>query len=246
MTLTDMLIQIYGGIESKEQKDIKESFAELSVLYSRYSKKLDESINEKPSVEKLPDHFDPIKEQVKFSQNPQDRRAYLNAVEFIEKKKFIRAYDILTLLKEQCHDTVFESCINFRLSECLLMAEPNDSGDGTFDPEKGIVLLSDILDRQKYSPVLFDTFYKWRTQTQFFWHGMSNMSYIPNWQYNLKRWQAVQTIRQYLKTKPDDVWANAQISLLLSLPNIARGGFFGNDTFCVLPKGLAGHEVGTI
>jgi len=77
--------------------------------------------------------------------------------------------------------------------------------------------------------VLFEVFYKWRTQTQSFWHGMSNMSEIPNWQYNLKRWQVIKTIKRYLKTHPDDAWANAQLGLLLSLPNIYRDGPFGND-----------------
>jgi len=58
---------------------------------------------------------------------------------------------------------------------------------------------------------------------------MSNMSEIPNWQYNLKRWQVIKTIKRYLKTHPDDAWANAQLGLLLSLPNIYRDGPFGND-----------------
>ena len=55
------------------------------------------------------------------------------------------------------------------------------------------------------------------------------MSEINNWKYNLKRWQAIQTIRHYLKTNPDDAWAKTQINLLLALPNITRGGSFGND-----------------
>jgi len=63
---------------------------------------------------------------------------------------------------------------------------------------------------------------------QVFWGGMSNMSDIPNLEYNLKRWQAIQTIKQHVKDNPDDVWAKAQVNLLLGLPNIGRGGPFGN------------------
>ncbi len=106
--------------------------------------------------------------------------------------------------------------------------DPNEVG-GTFDIEKEIDLLSEILDSRIYSPVLFDVFCKWRTQTQIFWGGMSNRSNIPNWEYNLKRWKVVQTIKNYIETNPADDWAKAQVRLLLGLPNIGRGGHFGND-----------------
>jgi len=229
LAITDRLIQIYDGIESKKQEDIKESFAGLNNIYSQYSEKCGKIIKQNTPFEKLAEEFDSKREEAKLAQNQQDRQVYLNAVELIQNKNFVRAYNDLASLKKNCTDTIFESCINFRMSDCLLMAEPNGQGDSIFNPEKGIALLSDILDSRKYSLVLFDTFYKWRTQTQSFWHGMSNMSEIPNWRYNLKRWQAVQTIRQYLKTNPDDVWANAQVGLLLNLSNIGRGGSFGND-----------------
>ena len=228
LTITDMLIGIYDGIELKDQNDIKESFAELNRLYSQYSKKLEEVIQKNEPVAKLPEDFDSKKEEIKLVQNQQDRQAYLNAVELIKERRFGQAYKGLTNLKGKYKDTAFGNCIKM-MSDCLLMSEPNNQGDSIFNPEGGMAFLSDILDNREYSPVLFDAFYKWRTQTQSFWHGMSNMSDIPNWQYNLKRWQAVQTIRQHLKTNPEDVWANAQVGLSLNLPNIGRGGPFGND-----------------
>ena len=104
------------------------------------------------------------------------------------------------------------------------MAEP--SNKTVFNPEKGIILLLEILDSNEYSPVLFEAFRSWRLETQFFWHGMSNMSDIPNWEYNLKRWQVIKTIKKYIESNPDDVWAKAQVRLL-DLPNIHRGGHFG-------------------
>jgi hypothetical protein len=108
--------------------------------------------------------------------------------------------------------------------------DPNKPGITVSDDEKGLALLSDIIDNQEYSPILDEAFYKWRIQTQVQNYGLSNMSLIPNLQYNLKRWQVINTIKQYLRTNPTDVWANAQIDLLLDLPNINRGGAFGNDS----------------
>jgi hypothetical protein len=55
------------------------------------------------------------------------------------------------------------------------------------------------------------------------------MSEIPNKEYNKKRWERIQVIKRYLKDNPDDVWAREQVDLLLSLPNIRRGGPMGND-----------------
>jgi len=115
-----------------------------------------------------------------------------------------------------------------KLSDCLIISDPNEE-DNIFDLEKRITLLSEILDAEEYSPVLFEAFNKWRTQKQLFWHGLSNMSEIPNWEYNLKRWKVVQTIKKYIETNSDDVWAKTQVRLLLDLPNVGRGGHFGND-----------------
>jgi len=58
---------------------------------------------------------------------------------------------------------------------------------------------------------------------------MSNMSEIPNKEYNIKKWQLVQMIKEYINNYPDDLWAREQVDLLLSLPNITRGGSFGNN-----------------
>lgn len=229
MAITDMLIQIYDGIELKGDEELKEAFAELNKLYSQYIKKREEIFKEHTSVEELPYYFGPVEERIKFAKDQEDKQSYLNAVELIKERKFDLAYKELLSLKEKYKNTVFESCLRLRMSDCLIMAEGREESDFMPDPEEGINLISGIVDTDKYSPILFEAFYKWRTNTQFFWHGLSNMSNIPNWQYNLKRWQVIQTIRDYLKTNPDDSWANTQYELLLSLPNIGRGGPFGND-----------------
>jgi len=144
------------------------------------------------------------------------------------KKAFAGLNDIYSQYSEKLKEIITKDRSDVKLSENITFIKNTDPNG--FDIEKRIILLSKILDAGEYSPVLFDTFCEWRTQTQLFWGGMSNMSEINNWKYNLKRWQIVQSIRQYLKANPDDMWAKAQVRLLLGLPNIDRGGYFGNDT----------------
>jgi len=58
---------------------------------------------------------------------------------------------------------------------------------------------------------------------------MAQLAEIPNQIYNEKRWQVIQTIKKHLTKEPEDLWAKAQINLLLDLPNISRKGEHGND-----------------
>ncbi len=95
--------------------------------------------------------------------------------------------------------------------------------------EDGLDVLTQIVNKNAYSPVLYEAFYKWRTTEQYYNHGMSNMSHIPNKEYNEKRWEIIQVIKKHLESVPDDLWAQEQVDLLLSLPNIRRGGPMGND-----------------
>ncbi len=135
LAITDKLIGIYDGIESKTQEDIKKSFAEFNNLYSHYSQKLEEVIKKNESVAKLPEDFDPRKEEIKIAQDQQDRQAYLNAVELVKNKNFLHAYKDLAILKEKYKDTAFGNCVNFRISNCLLMSEPNNQSGSIFNPE---------------------------------------------------------------------------------------------------------------
>jgi len=97
------------------------------------------------------------------------------------------------------------------------------------DPiDKGEEILNKIINNQRYFPLIFESFYKWRTITQMNWYGMSNASEIPNKMYNQKRWELVRLIKRYIKNHPQDLWARYQLELFLSLPNIQRGGLFGN------------------
>jgi hypothetical protein len=111
------------------------------------------------------------------------------------------------------------------------MWEPNakdwDMSDA--EMEKEINAMEGVLDSGRYSPMLVKTFIDWRMRTQILFYGISNMSEIPNWKYNLKRWQVIRTIRKHLKANPSDSSAARQAGILLSLENIGRGGPFGNN-----------------
>jgi len=225
----DRLKEIYTGIEEKKDEEIKQAFTSVNEFYSQYTEKLKGVLNKYKSRDKLPENFNPINEEIKLIKDQKDKDIYLNAIKLIKDKKYKQAYKNLNDLLDKYKGTFFEDCLMLRISDCLLMVDSDIRKDMFKASEEGIKILSEIVDKNKYSPVLYEAFYKWRTKTQEFYHGMSNMSEIPNKEYNQKRWQIVQTIKKYLVDNPNDLWAKTQIDLLLSLPNIQRGGPMGND-----------------
>lgn len=69
----------------------------------------------------------------------------------------------------------------------------------------------------------------WRTEMQSGFFGQSNWSLIPNAEYNTVRFTLVARLRAHLDHHPDDTEARIQLDDLLTLPNIRRGGLFGNS-----------------
>lgn len=228
--LIDRLQAIYDGVEKKNPEDVGKEFASFNEAYSKYQENLMSAARQYKTEVKLPEKFDSTVEEIKLIDNQKDKDDYSSALAFIKNKDYKKAYNALKVLQKKYAGTVFENCVLLRISDCMLMREFDAASepDKFFRDEKGISLLSKILHNNEYSPVLYEAFYKWRTSVQSFYHGMSNMSEIPNKKYNEKRWVAVQIIRQYLTTHPNDQWAKAQADLLLSLPNIERGGTMGN------------------
>lgn len=230
LNVIEKLKEIYTGIENKKNEDVKQEFVFFNELYSQFQEKLKEALKKYRNIQKLPEGFDPLNEEVKIIKTEEDRNIYLMAIELIKEKKYSESYENLKKLLNKYKDLPFEDCILVRISDCLLMAD-SDLDAGEDKPEgrmSGLELLSRILDKKEYSPVLYEAFYKWRTTEQYFNHGMSNMSEIPNKDYNARRWEIIQLIKEYLKNEPDDIWAREQVDLLLSLPNITRGGPMGN------------------
>ena len=230
LELIDRLQKIYNGIEKKKIEEIKEEFSPFNELYLQYSEEF-KDVYEKYSYEvEFAEDYDPIDEEIKLIQDQKDKDVYLNVVELIKNKNYTKAYGDLNNLRSKYKDTSFEDCIMLKLSDCLLMKDSDIEEEGRLKgSEHSLEILTNIIDKADYAPILYEAFYKWRTVTQELYHGMSNMSDIPNKEYNEKRWQVIQTIKKYSVDNPNDVWAKAQIVLLLDLLNIQRGGSFGND-----------------
>jgi len=223
------LKDIYDGIEEKPAVAIKAEFKEFGGIYEQYSVRLKTELKKYRNIQELPQDFDFINEETKLITNLKDKDNYLQAIDLMKNKKYEEAYNSFSELRDKHADTLFEACVMLKISDCILRADSDiEFEDKLKGKENGLSILAEIISKDRYSPVLYEAFYKWRTTEQYYNHGMSNMSHIPNKEYNEKRWALVQKIKKHLINNSDDIWAQEQIDLLLSLPNIARGGPMGN------------------
>jgi len=229
LRIIDMLRNIYTGIERKKPEDISKGFKIFNRWYGQYANALEQAWEKHGRKADLPPDFDPAGEESKLIDSPEDRHLYLKTKKLMQKRKFKQAYEKLSSLSGKYSGKAAGDCILLRQSDCLLMSDSNISKEESAATKEGLSLLSQIMDRNEYSPVLYESFYKWRTITQEYYHGMAQLAEIPNQIYNEKRWQVIQTIKKHLTKEPEDLWAKAQINLLLDLPNISRKGEHGND-----------------
>ncbi len=233
LKLIDKLKEIYTGIETKSDEEIRQGFFELNELYAPFQGKLESTLEKNSPPRELPENFEPLNEELKLIQNEEDKTNYLNAIKLIKGKKYFGAYEILNQLRTAYKNLAFEDCVLLKMSDCLLLADFDSEikKENQLQGERsGLELLTEILNKKRYSPVLYEAFYKWRTIEQYLNYGVSNTSEIPNKAYNEKRWEIIQLIKEYAKDNPDDLWAQAQVDLLRYLPNILRGGIMGNDS----------------
>jgi len=169
---------------------------------------------------------------------------YQQAQELMEKRRYA---DALQILKELDGSYSMNGFILVDMAVCLAkgsLGRP-DSADGAKSPEEeALDLLDQLMSSGQYSPVLAKAFLMWRTLTQTQFYGVSNYSEIPNWDYNERRMELVQVVKERLKEQPEDSWAYAQKEELLSLPNIERGGFMGNTNLFYWGFVIAGDQVG--
>jgi len=214
------LSNAYNRIESKSPDQVEGALSPIFSLYSNYYGKMLKTLEKADLTIDPLEGCNPIQEQTRYTADENDRQLYWTAVEQIAGGNYTAAYDMLLPVQKKYENTIFGTCIDFRLACCLVRAESS---------EQAVEILAGIIDSQSYCPVLYDAFIHYRTQTQALKYGMSNYSDIPNWDYNLMRWNAIQTIRRYLIEKPEDMWAQHQANELLTLPNIGCGGSFGND-----------------
>ncbi|HNV85475.1 MAG TPA: hypothetical protein PKL97_00745 [Candidatus Omnitrophota bacterium] len=229
LKIIDMLRNIYTGIERKKPEDIAKGFKIFNLWYAQYANELDQAWERYGRKVDLPPNFDPAGEEDMLFDNAEDRAVYLEAKDLIRNKKYKKAFAKLSSLPSKYAGEAAGDCIRLRQSDCLLMSDSNIPKEESAATKEGLSFLSKIMDRNGYSPVLYEAFYKWRTISQENQYGMTQFSEIPNGIYNKKRWQIIQTIKNHLGKNPRDRWAEAQINLLLDLPNISRKGEHGND-----------------
>jgi len=229
ITIVTKLQDIYDKIDLKSTEEALEDFNKFKDMRRELIDKV-EKIQETyaPEVE-WPENYSLQEEELKLARDEKDRQAYLNALGLIDERKCQAAYSILDKLHERYIGSPFEVCIKLRKTDCLLVADSDiEVKEGEDYTEYTLNILEELTDSRRYSPILYETYYKWRTEYQSYNHGMSNMSAIPNKEYNEKRYQVLLVLKDYLKLNPQDLGAKLQIALLLSLPNITRGGTFGN------------------
>ena len=221
----DRMNKLYAKADKVKPEEISKDYADIRNYTDTQHKDVDAIYGKSFETDKLPKDFVPINEETRLATSLEDKSAYLTASKLISERKFKGAYAILKRLEPKYQNTVFGSCVTLRISDCIISHEGVDGSD----PIKGEEMLAVIVNSRQYSPILSEAFEKWRSVVQANNHGMSNMSIIPNDEYNTKRWELVQLVKGYLKNNPSDVWAGAQVELLLSFPNIGRGGQYGND-----------------
>ena len=81
-----------------------------------------------------------------------------------------------------------------------------------------------VLNGQGYSPFLASAFLCWRRDVQNEQYGFYEWANIPNREYNVIRFRALDRVEAYLQSNPGDVHAQAQRDVLLYTPNIGRAG----------------------
>lgn len=230
--IIETLKAIYLGIESKDEDALDAEFKLVEKLYAQFSEKFSDAFKRYRSMPELPKDYDPFQEELKLARSGQDKSEYLKATRATKEGNYQEAHEILVKLQNRQTETAFQDCIMLRMLDCLLPQTRVDTEGNVLmylGWEETLSILTGLIDKGKYSPVLYEVFDRWRTKEQGVSHGMSNTSNIPNKEYNDKRWGVIKVIKGHLKEHQDDTWARAQIVSLLNMSNIGRGGAFGND-----------------
>jgi len=232
LNVIESLQQIYSGVEGKDLEMLEKEYRPFHDLYAEYGRAFKAAwLTAYPNLASTKE-LDQLAEELKWIENEVVRDAYKKALDLIETKKYAEAYGLLVALEINQHGPI-EHMIKLRLSDSLRRMNPEEAdkieSDALDASDYGLKLLTEIVDSNDYSHVLYEAFYKWRTTMQEMYHGMSNFSSIPNKEYNQQRLQVIQTVKKYLVENPHDQWAMNQLDLLWDLPNIQRGGPMGND-----------------
>lgn len=211
LKMIGQLAAIYQGIEEKEEVAIKEEFAPFNSMYEEYAEGFKKLWQKSVSAAEAEQELNPLEEELRWIPDEQVKERYRKAAGHLEAKNHAAAYKVLKDMPEVIQDVEASHLVKLRLSDALLMMDYEAADIKGLDAaEQGLKLLAEIIASGRYSPVLYEAFYKWRTTEQELRHGMSNSSAIPNKEYNEKRWQVMRTIKEYSAKNPSDEWAQAQ------------------------------------
>jgi len=229
----DKLLSIYDGVDKKSPQTIDAEFAQFNTLYSEYSKQIKNALEKHGPKIQGGQEFDISSETAKLIPDLKDKQIYFHASQLLKDGEYGQAYKYFEDLTQKYKNTPSETALSIPLSECLFSEDKSiqkQNGQDAMDIlDQGLKLLSDTMDRGEYSPMLFNIFVQWRTKQQEAYGGMSNSSEIANLKYNIKRHEIYRTVKKYLREHPEDQRAKEQIALIIGLPNIERGGTYGNS-----------------
>lgn len=249
---------LYQGIATMDEEGIKKGYEAMNNNLQVFYHNLDAAVEAARKARNFPLSGDRLKEEMRTCPDSAGAKAYQEGVELIRAKKYGEAREKFGPLLKTYQGTAFGSCVALRLSDSLAFEPPEKptpanqertapEGAATTTvagslkaaatpfakeevaTEKALALLSGIVQKDPYSPVIFEAFLKWRTLTQEEDHGMSNFSDIPNDEYNKVREKELRKVRQYQKTHPQDPFAEDQAESFLIQPNIERGEAYGNS-----------------
>lgn len=230
LKVIEQLAAIYEGIEKKSADKLKKEFLSFDESHAEYVRQFKEVWKKSYSTIEVGQNLNPLAEELPWISSEQTRKRYQEVAGYLKAKNYTEAYKSLKEMAALNEGEITSDLIKLRLSDVMLMmGNEAPTSEGMGPAEQGLKLLTEILEGDQYSPILYEAFYKWRTTEQQLNHGMSNFSEIPNSEYNDKRWEVIKRIKKYLAKNPSNNWAKTQLALLWDLSNIQRGGPYGND-----------------
>jgi hypothetical protein len=222
--LIKSLKEVYKGIENKPDETIRADLEKFQDVAKVYNENIENKMEEYLKIPDFPDGFSYQVEDEKLFKNKKDKKEFKEINMLIDKKQYPQALKRSRRLLQKYKDTPAEAVILTRFVESNQKHE-----DIMFEEsEKNISQLNSLLDKKVYYPNLYMIFIQWRTLDQYYNHGSSNWSEIPNDKYIDKRWEVATTIMDYMSKNPDDKWAKFQLIFLMDLPIIQRGDPYGN------------------
>ncbi|HNX90875.1 MAG TPA: hypothetical protein PKG81_03350, partial [Candidatus Omnitrophota bacterium] len=166
LDISDMLISAYSMIGIGDQARVAEKMDEVIIKCEHYAETAG-PVYEKYNLITDSSDLSPYEAEKKLIESVEDSETYLEALKYCDEEKYPEAGELLRKLLDKYTDKSFGDCIKLQISNCLILGNINSkTADRAAGLEEGIGLLTEILDSGKYSPVLYEAFFRWRTLEQ--------------------------------------------------------------------------------